>query len=227
MLAKQANKIIPCWKEGVWVNTKEKRSSFLPLQWLTENKGYQGWHFFKLCNLCNCSLQLPCQINNDGRKSWSLPLENRQTCTCRVWAELQDFIPYPSWSSLQLCLRSLSLIRRNLFPLFGGAVWFLWWFSNLCLSLSAATPAAVHTACLPPERNACIACKLCCIHLALAALTRALSISSHEISVLVLASVWLLVILFCSLAFFLLYSLGKSAWVWNQLCLLLWGPWWR
>lgn len=85
-----------------------------------------------------------------------------------------------------------------------------------CLVTRPQTPAAVHTACLPPATNVRITCKLCCIHSAQTALIWALSMSTCAISVLVLALVWVLVILFCSLALFLLYSLGKSVWVWNQ-----------
>lgn len=123
---------------------------------------------------------------------------------------LRRFCSMPSSSSLQLHLRSLSPVRRNLCCLY-CAVWCLRWLSKLGLIPAATTPAAVHTACLPPAPNACITCKLCCIHLAQTALIWALSMSTHEISVLVLALVSVLVILFCSLALFLLYSLGKSA----------------
>lgn len=138
----------------------------------------------------------------------------------------KHFSPMSLWS-LQLHLRSLSPAHRNLCFLY-CAIWCLWCLSKLSLSLAAPTPAAVHTACLPPAPNACITCKLCCIHLAQTALIWALWMSTHEISVLLLALVSVLVILFCSPALFLLYSFGKSAWVCGtRLCLLLWGPWWR
>lgn len=137
------------------------------------------------------------------------------------------FPPCPCGVSLQLHLRSLSPAHRNLCFLY-CAIWCLWCLSKLSLSLAAPTPAAVHTACLPPAPNACITCKLCCIHLAQTALIWALWMSTHEISVLLLALVSVLVILFCSPALFLLYSFGKSAWVCGtRICLLLWGPWWR
>lgn len=48
MPAKQVNKIIPQWKEGVWEiwkQRKEKKFFFLAMiNYL--NKGYQWWHFF-------------------------------------------------------------------------------------------------------------------------------------------------------------------------------------
>lgn len=138
MLAKQANKIIPPLKGGSLGKYKreQKRSSFLLLQWLTQNKGYQGWHFLKLYNLCNHLLQLPCQINSSVRKGWSLPLWNKPMYMQSMSGAKKIFSPYPSWSNLQLHLRSLSPVHRNLCFLY-CAIWCLWCLSKLSLSLAA------------------------------------------------------------------------------------------
>lgn len=142
-------------------------------------------------------------------------------CVQPVNWELKRYCSISCWSNLAPRLRSLPPVHRNL-CFFYCVVWCLWWVSKL--SPAAPTPAAVHTACLPPAPDACITCKLCCIHLAQTALIWTLSMSACKISVLVSALVWVLVILFCSF----LYSWGKSVWVYgSRLCFLLWGPRWK
>lgn len=86
------------------------RSGFLLAAMINSEQRLSKMTFFKLCNLCNHLVQLPCRINSHCRKGRTAFFLGAHAFTSRF--PKKDFLPYSCISNLSLHLRSLSPVHR-------------------------------------------------------------------------------------------------------------------
>lgn len=183
MLAKQANKIIAPWKEGVWEIWKqreEKQFSFPAMINSEQRLSRMTFFLNSVIYIIACYSHLTGEIMMVGKVE-AFHLKNKQMCMCSLRAEVKTFC-----SIFQLILSHWHQCTETcVSSIVSFGVW------DGCPNLTLLFPhlQLFTQAGLPPAPNTCRTCKLCCIHLAQTALIWTLSMSAPERNVLVLALV--------------------------------------